>query len=281
MSGANNEIVVFTVPSRPTTGQKVTFVARASDPSRAARIEILVNQRRVKACDDSVCTYLGGPFRAGTIRYAANAFDRRGNLTTSGWQEVTVRAVDTTPPVLRVWHQPSRPRTDQWVRIRAEAEDPGGVAKIEIKVEGRPMRTFSGATAGLSLEPFPKGTVTYEASAFDRAGNRAWSGRKSFVVTPVLPVGRSTISGRITNQRRFCKEVAAFNLDRPGQPHTGTVNRDTGKYQIRNLPDGRYRVVPVARGKLDLIARPKHHDLRCHGEQSHTADFEITGALEG
>lgn len=281
MGGASNEIEVFTVPSRPTTDQKVAFVARASDPSRTARIEILVNQRRVKACDDSVCMYLGGPFPAGTIRYAANAFDKSGNRATTGWQEVTVRAVDTTPPVLQVSHRPSRPRADQRVTLSAQATDPGGVAKIEVKVDGHPVRSFAGATASLTLGPFPQGTVTYEVSAFDQAGNRAWSGHKRFVVTEAQPAGRSSISGQVTNHRRHCTEVAAYNLDRPGQPRTGSVDPNTGKYRIRDLPDGRYRVVPLASGKFDLLVQPKHRDLACQGQQSHTANFEITGIFQG
>ncbi len=67
MGGASNEIKVFTVPSRPKTGEKVTFVVWTSDTPRKVRSEILVNKRKVKACNDSVCMYRGGPFPAGTV----------------------------------------------------------------------------------------------------------------------------------------------------------------------------------------------------------------------
>jgi hypothetical protein len=224
--------------------------------------------------------YLGGPYPAGTVRYAANAFDRSGNRTTSGWQKVTVQAVDTTPPVLRVQQRPGRPSTKQRVTILAQASDPSGVAKVQIKVDGHPLREFAGAKASLTVGPFPKGTVNYEVTAFDRAGNRSWSGRKRFVVVAAQPSGASTISGRITGKRRFCKEVAAFSRDRPGKPRTGRVN-DQGRYVIRNLPDGRYRVVPLAGGKFDLLCKPKRHDVTCQGQQSRTASFEITGIFEG
>ncbi len=115
--GGASQVSVFTIPSRPKTGQKVAFVARAGDPARTARIELWVDKRKVKACNDSVCMYQGGPFPAGRVAYAANAFDKGGNRTTSGWQQVTIRAVDTQPPVLQVQHRPGRPATNQKVTI--------------------------------------------------------------------------------------------------------------------------------------------------------------------
>jgi hypothetical protein len=281
MSGASNEIMVFTVPSKPKTGQKVAFVARTSDAARAVRIEIFVSKRKVKACNDSVCMYLGGPFPASTMRYAANAFDKGGKRITTGWKTVTIRAIDTKPPVLQVSHRPARPRANQRVTISASAKDPGGVARIEIKVDGHPTQKFTGATASLTVGPFPQGMVNYEVSAYDKAGNRAWSGRKSFVVTAAPPPGRSTIAGRVTNHHRNCKEVAAFNRDQPGKARTGLLD-SSGNYRIRNLPDGRYRVVPLPSGKFSLLLNPKSRNVTCKGQQTHSGQqFEITGIFEG
>ena len=281
MGGSTSEIMVFTVPSEPKTGHKVAFVVWTSDAADAARIELWVNNSKVKACNDSVCMYQGGPFPAGTVRYVANVFARSGARMTSGWKEITIRSTDTTPPVLQVSHRPSRARTNQRVVISASAKDPSGVARIEIKVAGHPLQKFTGAKASLTVGPFPKGTVSYEVSAFDKAGNRAWSGRRSFVVTEAQPTGQSTISGRVSNHRQNCKEVAAFNLSQPGQPRTGSLDSN-GNYRIRNLPDGRYRVVPLAAGKFDLVLNPKSRDVTCKGQQSHTGvNFQITGIMEG
>jgi hypothetical protein len=214
------------------------------------------------------------------VTCAANAFDKGGNRATSGWQQVSIQAADAQPPVLQVQHRPGRPSTHQKVTILAQARDPGGVAKIEIKVDGRVVETSTGAKCSYTGGPFPKGTVTYEVTAYDRAGNRAWSGRKSFVVTVPIPVGASTITGRITGQRQFCKTVAASNLDRPGQPHTVRVDAN-GNYRIANLPDGRYRVYPLPGGKFDLIAEPRHRDIACQGSGTHTVNFGIQGIFEG
>ena len=94
------------------------------------------------------------------------------------------------------------------------------------------------------------------------------------------PAEKSTISGRVTGERRFVKKVGASNLDRPGQPITATVDA-SGHYRISNLPDGRYRVYPLPGGKFDLIAEPRHRDVRCRGSQSRNVDFEIKGIMEG
>jgi hypothetical protein len=275
MGGAANQPLVFTIPSRPKAGQTVYFVAQAAN---AARIEILVNRKRVKSCGDSVCLYQSQPFRGGEVTYAANAFDRAGNRTSSGWKRFTIQAPDRTGPSLTVRFRPTR--TNQQVQFEAQARDPSGVAKIELRLNGRLVKTCNAATCSHRAGPFRKGSVDYEVIAFDRAGNRGTPARGRVVVTDPRPAGASTISGRISGQRRFCKKVAASNRDRPGQQHTGSVN-DKGNYQILNLPDGRYRVYPLAGGKFDLVATPRSRDVICQGGRGGTANFNIEGISEG
>jgi hypothetical protein len=224
--------------------------------------------------------YLGGPYAAGTVTYAAVAYDKAGNRAATGYQRVAIQATDTTPPLLRVRHRPTRPRTGQRVTIVAQASDPSGVVKIEMRVNGRLVKTCSAETCSYVGGPFPQGTVTYEVTAFDRAGNRAWSGRERFVVTAPQPTGASRIAGRVTGQRQLVKKVGAVNLERPRQMVTAAV-ASNGTYQIRNLPDGRYRVYPLAGGKFEVISEPRHRDVTCRGAQSHTVNFEIKGVFEG
>lgn len=280
MGGAPSQPLAFTVPSDPQTGQKVAFVARATDPDRTARVEIWVDGRRVKTCADSACLYYGGPYAAGTVTYAATSFDKAGNRASTGYKKVSIQAVDTTPPLLRVQHRPSRPQAGQRVTFIARASDPSGVAKIEIKVNGRVVKTCSAETCSCSGGPFPQGTVTYEVTAFDQAGNKAWSGRKSFVVTAPPASGASSVTGKITGERKLVNKVGASNLQHPTQAITATVKGD-GSYRIDNLPDGRYRVSPLAAGKFDVISQPTHRDLTCQGRQSHTVNFHIEGVFEG
>jgi hypothetical protein len=277
--GSSNEPIVFTYPSKPKTGDRVTFVARAGDPGRTVRMEIWVDRRRVSARNDDVCKYLGGPYPARTVLYAAVAIDKAGNRTTTPYKRVTIQAADRTPPVLRVWHKPESPRAGQKVTVFAQARDKNGVGKIEIKVGGR-RKVFGGEKGSLTSGPYPKGVVNYEVTAFDGAGNRAWSGRKHFVVTAPPSTGASTLTGKIMGQRKFVRQVGASNLDRPSSPRTARVD-GSGNYSIRNLPDGRYRVTPLPGGKFDVNSEPKSRNVTCKGRQTHTVNFKIKGIFEG
>ena len=94
--GANDTLLVYTVPSHPVAGQMVTFVARAADPAATARVDILVGGQRMKTCTDSVCLYEGGPYAAGTVHYGANAYDAAGNRTGADAKAVGIGAATPT-----------------------------------------------------------------------------------------------------------------------------------------------------------------------------------------
>jgi hypothetical protein len=94
--GANDTLLVFTVPSHPAPGQVVTFVARAADPAATARVEILVGGQRMQTCTDSVCLFEGGPYATGTVYYSANAYDAAGNRTGAGAKAVVIEAATPT-----------------------------------------------------------------------------------------------------------------------------------------------------------------------------------------
>jgi hypothetical protein len=281
MMSANDRPIVFTVPSRPGAGKRVVFVARAADPGHIDRVEIWVRNKRVKSCADSVCMYTGGPFPAGTVRYGTKVFNRAGKQVGATFHQVRVEARDTTPPQVRLHHRPSQPTTGQRVTFIARAQDPGGVAKVEIVVRGHVVKTVAGAKASYIGGPYPAGRVPYSANAYDKAGNKASSGAKRVLVTSPTPAGDSTISGRITGEKReLARTVTAYDVSQPSNSHSADVE-GSGRYHIRNVPDGRYRVYPLPGMKADLVRTPQYHDVRCQGSQSYTADFRVTGIMEG
>ena len=65
MGGGSQQPEIFTIPSKPAAGKRVEFVARAADPARTVRMEIWVGRQRVRTCNDDVCRFVGGPFKAG------------------------------------------------------------------------------------------------------------------------------------------------------------------------------------------------------------------------
>jgi hypothetical protein len=163
----------------------------------------------------------------------------------------------------------------------------GDVAKVEILVNARLVKTCPGHKCEYVGGPYPEGTVTYGASAYDEAGNRAWTGYQSLTVKaakparrlkpakPPEPEGGSTISGRLTGQTDLARRVSAYNLDQPSQHFTASIAAN-GEFEFFDLPDGHYRVRPTA-GKVEVISEPMYREVRCRGRQSHTVNFEIKG----
>lgn len=269
-------------PPNPTTSQKVTFVAQASDPDGIAKVNILVNARLVKECATSVCKYVGGPFPAGTVTYGANAYDKAGNRAWTGYRSLTVKAAeaDTSPPLLKISHRPTHPTTAQRVTFRALASDPSGIANIELLVNGQRVKRCAGSICRCVGGPFPAGTVTYGATALDKADNIAWAGYKHFPVTheeAPQPKGASTVSVRVTGRTDLVKGISAYSADQQGS-HFQAQALGGNQFGFSNLLDGRYVVYPVGtKGKAGLEAKPSSHEVMCRGQQSHSLSFEILG----
>jgi hypothetical protein len=214
------------------------------------------------------------------MNYAALAYNEAGNRISTNYNEITIETGDITPPVLQIYHRPAHPRATQRVTFIAEARDPSGIAKIEILVNQRIVERCTSDSCRHIAGPFPQGTVTYGANAYDSAGNKAWSGQKSFVVPAPEPAGDSTISGRLTGERDLVSQVAAYNWEQPIEPHIARPDSG-GRYRITDLPEGHYRVVLFPQGKFDLISDPRYGDVRCRRSQTYTVSFRVKGYREG
>jgi len=88
------EVNITHSPDSPTTADRVTFTATASDPSGIDRIEIIdqMGGDVVKTCDSSPCVYQGGPYPPGFRNYLAAAYDTHGNRGHTSWKGLTVVA---------------------------------------------------------------------------------------------------------------------------------------------------------------------------------------------
>ncbi|MGA1841564.1 MAG: Ig-like domain-containing protein [bacterium] len=195
-------------PSSPNTTQKVFFTANATDAGGISKVEILVNGRIVKSCASTPCAYEEGPYPVGNVSYEAYAYDKAGNKASTGSKSLTVsrsfllprtpvivQPKDTTPPRVDIKHSPSSPNTTQKVFFTASATDTGGISKVEILVNGRIVKSCTSTPCAYEGGPYPVGNVSYEAYAYDKAGNKASTGSKSLTVSrPVLmPIKRIPI----------------------------------------------------------------------------------------
>jgi hypothetical protein len=82
-------------PADPTTKDQVTFTVEARDNSMTGlkRIVILVNDKEVKVCLTSPCSYFGGPYPEGPLKFEARVFDH-----TSSEPSTDLRVIDVTGP---------------------------------------------------------------------------------------------------------------------------------------------------------------------------------------
>lgn len=80
-------------PENPTINDEITITVRAEDNSGKGlkKINILVNAQEVKACENSPCVFVGGPYPEGTLTYGANAYDNAGNRAWTGYLSVQVK----------------------------------------------------------------------------------------------------------------------------------------------------------------------------------------------
>ncbi|MGA1863887.1 MAG: Ig-like domain-containing protein [bacterium] len=187
------EATIAVNPSTPTIKEKVTFTATATDPGGIKKIEIYVKGTKVKECNESSCTYVGGPYSLGSISYEAHAWDNSGNEVVAGPNSFTTK--DEDAPYVDVAHSPSRPTIEEKVTFTAKASDPGGISKVQIFVNGGRVKECPDSPCTYVGGPYPLGTVTYEAYAWDRSNLKAGTGSKSFAaldtVKPKISISAS------------------------------------------------------------------------------------------
>ena len=171
-------------PSDPTSADLVTFRATASDDGGISRIQILVDGEPAKECTASPCVYEGGPYTdRSSVTCAAIAWDAAGNRGESGDQHLSLSAPpDTTPPTVQVTYSPSDPTSADPVTFRATASDEGGLSRVQILVNAVLAKECPGSPCEYVGGPYAAGDVTYGANAYDRAGNRAWTGYSALSV---------------------------------------------------------------------------------------------------
>lgn len=97
---------------------------------------------------------------------------------------------DAAPPRLLLSHRPIHPGLTDTITYTARAEDPNGLASIEIRVNGSIVATCLTSPCAYSGRPVrdsQRGTVTYEAIARDSGGRAQSSGRREHQVGAVVP----------------------------------------------------------------------------------------------
>lgn len=142
---------------------------------------------RLKVDGNLVCTDVASPYTCSldtrTLTNAshtlvAEATDTAGNLGTSSAVNVTV-ANDLTPPTVALT---SLSLTNRTLTVTATAADAGGIAKVELLIDGLLKATDTTAPYSFSVnaKSIKRGSHTASVRATDVAGNTTTSGTTAF-----------------------------------------------------------------------------------------------------
>ena len=176
-------------PSSPTSADSITFSATASDSEGdISRIQVLVEGEVVKECLSSPCVYEGGPYAdRSSVTVAAVAWDWAENRGQSAEQRVSLSLpTDSTPPSVQVAYSPSNPTAADSITFSATATDDGGIARVQVLVDGEAVKECPGSPCAYEGGPYAdRSSVTVAARAWDPAGNPGWSGEQRVSISPL------------------------------------------------------------------------------------------------
>ena len=96
----------------------------------------------------------------------------------------------------------------------------------------------------------------------------------------IFTIGTVVLAMTIIGLVNLVTQVSAYDQEQPTLARTARPD-GRGRYRISDLPDGRYWVSLVGRGKVSVISEPTHHDVKCRGSQTHTRNFKVIGVTEG
>lgn len=107
----------------------------------------------------------------------------RGDNRSSPWQATPAPPGDAEPPLVQLIYGPAPPRPGSEISITAHASDPSGIDRVEILVNQKIVQTCRTSRCTWRGGPFGPGSITYGANAYDKAGNRKWTGYKTITIT--------------------------------------------------------------------------------------------------
>jgi len=156
-------------PNSIDAGQSATL---SWETKKALSVEILIDQNLVPV-------ELSGSKQVQptqTTEFILTAKNEKGEAKASQ----TVDVKDVVPPELTIALSPSMPSTEEKVIFTATASDSGGVSKMEILVNGEKVKECIDSPCTYEGGPYPLGSVSYEAYAWDKSDNKAIAGPNSF-----------------------------------------------------------------------------------------------------
>lgn len=214
-SNKGPRLTTFGSPSSFTikSGGTFNYGAEATDYNGIDKIDLYVNEAKVKTCNAIACNFASVYYSNGNVnravKFRAVATNRYGystgsaveTLVVNGTSVSTVSSVSykSVPPAIWAWTIPGYITTlNGTASYHVGAWDNDGIAKVEIMVNGSVRRNcyFSNAQGNvecgldISSADYTDGSnITLSARAIDANGQSSWSDTRSLLVqnTPYNP----------------------------------------------------------------------------------------------
>ncbi len=192
----------FTIKS----GSTFNYGAEATDYNGIDKIDLYVNEAKVKTCNEPTCNFASVYYSNGNVnravKFRAVATNRYGYGTESAVETLVVNGTSVStassvssksvPPAIWAWTIPGGVTTlNGTASYHVGAWDNDGIAQVEIMVNGTVRRNcyFSNAQGNVecgldvSSADYTNGSnITLSARAIDANGNSSWSDTRSLLV---------------------------------------------------------------------------------------------------
>ncbi len=134
-----------------------TALARSNDTTRAAATRAALDAMATQAAGQAAAKATQDAMATASAKAIADA-QATANAA------VTRAAQDTTPPAAGITRSPANPTRNDKITLTVEANDNGGLARVQIVVNGVVVKECPGSPCGAEVGPFPSAaSLTYSA----------------------------------------------------------------------------------------------------------------------
>jgi len=180
-------------------------------------------------------------------------------------------------PSTSVRATPYNPTTNDSVKFSATASHPDGVKSISIILDDRVIKTCRSRRCSIVTRPLSKGKHIWRVEAVSRSGFKNPKYSKDLIVKKALEVGQCLIKGKASGRPVSVTNNFSVHAYGPNNDSKFRVSAriKNGRYQLKKLPEGNYRLFVDERGDSPIRVSPSPITVRCSKSGTVTQNFEF------